>query len=321
MNILITGGLGGIGSVLGPHLFSKGHNITALDNLSGGYIKNNFDGQDFIRGDVNFAALPEILNAKKIDAIIHLAAITSLPQCEENPSQCYLTNTCGTLSVLEAARKNKTKVVFASTSAIYENNTTFPFLEEDLVSPTLSYPLSKKHAEDFCRSYTEKFDLDVTVLRLFNVFGPNQDIHRKSPPLINYIVKELCLGRRPTLHCSGDQKRDYVHVDDVCAAFEKSLTYKGGTYNVCSGRTISVKEIYEIIKQELRSELGPEFKPPSNFWKGYDIFINPELIAKEINKHSVGSNEKIYREMGVKIRSDFENLMADTARKITERYF
>lgn len=326
MRILITGGYGGVGATLGEHISKSGLNRVFLyDDMSRGGYQDMYFKFAAVKGDIrDTEKLIETLKEFKIDAIAHLAAITSLPVCEENQTECFSVNTLGTLSVLEAARKVGIKrIVFASTSAVYENTNKYILTEDAEVSPTLAYPLSKKLAEDICRTHEEKFELEIPILRYFNVFGPRQDIKRKSPPLINYIVRELKNGRSPVLHSTGEQKRDYVYVEDVCEITYRALTsgFVSGTYNVCSGNSISVNEIFKIIKNALKSDIEPVFRTPEKLWTGYDIALKPSLIARETNKFSLGSNQKTEDMFSFKIRSDLENLIASTAQDIVKLNF
>lgn len=321
MRILIDGIAGGIGSTLGYFLYKRGYKVFGVDNLSGGYkenlIINNEKYCKAFEVDIrNTEGLGHVLKVCKIDAIIHLAAITSLPQAEQNPQECFDVNTQGTLSVLEAARKAGIKVVaFASTSAVYENNLTYPFDENFPIQPTLAYPLSKHLSEQICITYREKYGMRIPILRYFNVFGARGNITRQSPPLVNYIVKEIIKGNAPTFHSDGNQKRDYVHVDCVCRATLAALINEkaNSTYNVCSGKVLSVNEIYTIISNKLNFHKPATFNPPAKLWQNYDITINPDIIAKETNKFSLGYNYRLKDELGIEINTNLKELIENCA--------
>ena len=142
------------------------------------------------------------------------------------------------------------RVVVASTSAVYENNEHFPCREDDVVSPTLLYSVSKQQTEQLCRSYFNDYDMEVVVTRYYNVYGPQQDIRRKSPPFVGYVARELIAGRQPILHSDGEQRRDYVYVGDVIAMNIACMDHPkapGQTFNVASGTSWSVNELYTII--------------------------------------------------------------------------
>lgn len=328
MNIMITGIGGGIGSTLGYFLSQNGHKVFGVDNFSGGYTNNLLweEAAFSIWEDIDIrdtVLLSEFIKKYSIECIVHAAAITSLPKCEENPIECYDVNTMGTISVLNAAQKSGVKdVIFISTSAVYENNKYYPFAEYHPVFPILAYPLSKKISEEVCQSYAEKYGMRIPILRLFNVFGPRQDIHRKSPPLINYIVREIIHNRVPLLHSDGNQERDYVYVDDVCAIIKKCIEDKRAKnlYNVCSGKTLSVNKIYKIISLALKFPKEANFNIPSALWEGYDIDIDKKIVERETNKYSLGDQTRIKVELGAEINDNLEELIEKTALEIAENY-
>lgn len=321
--ILITGGAGGIGSTLGRLLVSFGASVVSLDNLHNGYLENLDPSIQNIKESVYSTFLPRIVKEVSPDYIVHMAGVSSLPDCEKDPMECYMTNTVGTLNVLDSARINGIKdIIFTSTSAVYENNDEFPFTEDMEVKPTLNYSLSKKLAEEICHSYIENHGMNVTILRLFNVFGPRQDIYRKSPPLINYIVKEIMNGRAPVLHSNGEQRRDYISVDKVCEVIVRLLErgLKVGTYNVCSGETFSVNDIYEEICLRFHFTKASTYNAASELWKDYGLTLDKSIVAKETNKYSRGCPEKATRELGVSFKEDTLRLIADTAVEISKLY-
>lgn len=330
MNILVTGGAGGIGSTLAIELSKQGHTVVALDDFSHGYMANlTEDGQqvcDVVALDIRETdKLKQLLDSNATEVIVHLAALTSLPECESNPSECIDVNVAGTASVLTAARLAKTRrVIVASTSAIYENNDKMdaPFKEKLDVEPRLFYPLSKKLMEETVQSYIDNYNMDVVTLRFFNVFGPRQDIGRQSPPLINYIVREVANKRPLTFYSTGRQQRDYVHVDDVVDLINRCLEddrAKGGVFNVCTGTLTSVRDIIGYAEKAF-GKLDYEFKESGKFWSGYNVLfegmpLSEEVIKNEVNKFSLGSNAEAFWKLGWKPKTNIEELMIDTMKK------
>jgi len=323
MNILITGGAGGIGSTLAYRLHTFGHTVHIVDNLSNGYMENidrgGTDWRTFHNMDIRDTdALEYILKLKGIEYVIHLAAITSLPECEINPQECISVNVGGTASVLNAIRNNAVKrMVFSSTSAVYENNSETPFTEDMTVA-------------DLIMSHRNNYGMNCVILRYFNVFGPRQDIHRKSPPLINYLVREFMNDRAPILHSDGNQQRDYVHIDDVCLATDLAMdnpAMNGNIYNVCTGTTLSVREIVNIVKSTLGSEIEPIYRDADKFWDTYpSLFYGKYSLArsrmeKETNKYSVGSSEQIQKVIGSEPDKNMHKLISQVANKIKEVYY
>lgn len=331
MRVLVTGAAGGIGSSLAIHLHKKEYELILVDNLRNGYLQNipEYLIDRFYHLDINSPEFENLVKQTKPEIIIHLAAITALPDCETNINECLRTNVEGTSNVINVARLNSVKrIIFASTSAIYENNENVDgFREIQNTNPTLFYSLSKKMAEEICESFRKNYNMDILILRLFNVYGPRQDIYRKSPPLINYIVREFKNNRIPILHSNGQQSRDYVHIDDVCKAFENSISKKTSEnyiFNICSGKTLSVNDIVSVIRNSLKEFNNREvkYRESTKLWDQYpslfesEFPLSKERISKETNKHSLGDNSLFEKDFGWKISSNHEDLIADTVIKI-----
>ncbi len=312
MKILITGAAGGIGSTLCQDLNSLGHQLILVDNLRNGYLENLEQGGQipgkFFKLDINSEEFYILVEKESPDVVVHLAAITSLPDCEVNYKECIRINVEGTAAVLGASRRSGVrKVIFASTSAVYENtnySSEKGFSEEDQISPRLFYSLSKKMAEEICQSFSINYGMDITILRFFNVFGPRQDIHRTSPPLINYVVREFKRGNIPILHSDGNQSRDYVFSEDVSDLIQKCiLTDLEGQkiFNVSTNKTISVREIVKSIKDSIpqASSIEEEFRESHQLWDNYPSLysgkypLKKEIVSKETNKSSLGDNSLV----------------------------
>jgi len=327
MRILLTGAAGGIGSTLGHYLYKKGHQLTLVDNLRNGYSKNLLIGKktfgDFYNQDIRDPQLVDKL-IDLYDCIIHLAAITALPDCESNVSDTININVAGTANIMECARRwNVPHVIFASTSAIYENNAEQIFTENLNVNPRLWYSLSKKMAEEVCESYRINYGMNITTLRFFNVFGPRQDIHRKNPPLLNYLVREIKQGKQPVLHSNGEQARDYIHVDDVIKLIDICLEKKpDDTFNVCTGSLVSVNQIVKYVSEIFNSSITPIYREASKLWDTYpDLFsgnypLDKQIVAKETNKYSKGSYQKAKELLGWEPNTDLEFLIKKVATEI-----
>jgi nucleoside-diphosphate-sugar epimerase len=323
MKVLITGGAGFIGSQLGHYLHKLGYKVVLLDNLSFGYKDNltinNETFGEFILNDIRSDSFINYL--KDVDTVFHLAGIAPLPINQIDPCNAYNNNVAGTANVLEACRKAKvSKIIFASTSAVYENNIKFPFEENDKINPTLIYSLTKKHAEELVQSYIKSYDMDITTLRFFNVYGPHHDFRRKSPPLIAYIIKCLMTNEVPLLHSDGLQKRDYVNVADVCRMCQVAMTRiasKNQTFNVASNSVISMNEIYNKISTIMKSDIKPKFRDPKLLWDKYTSLtegfaIDESLITKETNKFSQGSYDKAKQLLNWEPKISFDDGILET---------
>ena len=306
MKLLITGGAGFVGSQVGWYFKQLGHEVVLLDNMSYGHKDNLvIDGQEaghyFIEADIRDDDLADWFEG--IDVVVHLAGVAPLPDCQMNPMFAYDNNVIGTLNVFEACRKTQVKkIVFASTSAIYENCHQVPFEEKHrLVNPDLIYSMSKKACEDICTSYVNNYGMDITMMRFFNVYGPHQDFRRKHPPLMGYIVKCLLNNESPTFYSDGHQSRDYIYIDDLSRLMHiiiDSDDTAGEIINVCTEKAYSVREIYDIYQEKFDKYIEPSFDDSTKFWDKYpSLFegkysLSKDRLIKEVNKHSLGSYHK-----------------------------
>tara|TARA_R100000458_G_scaffold9704_2_gene7703 strand:+ start:9133 stop:10140 length:1008 start_codon:yes stop_codon:yes gene_type:complete len=309
MNILITGGAGFVGSQLGDYLMDQGHQVVLLDNLSYGHKDNLLQGK-FVHEDIrNVEGLKAVMQEHSTEAVIHLAGVAPLPDCQANPLDAYSNNVLGTINVLETCRQlGIRKIIFASTSAVYENCKQLPFVEDKIEKqPNLMYSTTKMHCEMLCDNYVETYGMDIVCLRLFNVYGPHQDYRRKHPPLMGYITQCLLNNTTPVFFSDGNQRRDYIHVRDLAKCFERVLLVDGiagEKFNVCTGETLSVKEIFAMFKKEFNSTTTALFEESEKFWDKYpSLFTKPfplskDRVKEEVNKISVGSYDKANKLLG-----------------------
>ena len=328
MKLLITGAAGQIGSGLAKRLVQNDHDLVLVDNLRNGYASNLRVDDEYIAPFYYLDVLtPQFfeLCSGSYDAIIHLAAITSLPDCESNPLETLMINVAGTASVLEFARKNNVPhVIFASTSAVYENTDAEIFTEEMEINPRLYYSLSKKMAEEIVQSYRENYGSKVTVLRFFNVFGPDGDSTRPNPPLLNFLVREFKKGVQPELSGDGEQVRDFIHVEDVVSMIEVCLEKQpNDVFNVCTGKVLSVNQVGEWVAEALGcEEIGLDHKPAQELWSRYpEMFegeypLSKEIVAKETTRKSRGSYQKAKEILGWEPNTNLEELIKRVAKEV-----
>ncbi len=306
MRIVVTGGAGFIGSHLCLYLMKKNHHVTVIDNLYSGYLENlNSETSNikptFINMDVRDPKIEAVL--KDADVVFHFAGMNSLSACQNNPAETSSVNTAGTTNILECARRcNIKRIIFSSSSAVYENEKSFPSTEDMQINPILLYGLSKKHAEEVCKSYQQLYDMDIVILRFFNVYGPHMDFRRPNPPFVSYIMACLLKHKTPVLHSDGNQARDMIYIDDVLSLCETALTHKNAkneTFNVGSGKAHSIKDIYQQVATFLGAEkIKPIFREPSLLWNKYpDLFkgdfpLGIEFVEEEVNRYTLASIKK-----------------------------
>jgi len=246
MKILVTGGSGFIGSHIAEKLSKKGHDITIIDNKKTKWILE--DKIKFIKGDIrDLEEIEEI--TKNVDYIFHEAALVSVVESIEKPSDTFGVNLIGTLNILDAALKNNVeKVIFASSCAIYGNTLNLPTPEGEIPNPRSPYAISKLSAEYLMKMFYEEYGLRTTSLRYFNVYGPRQDYSSPYSAVIPIFIKRALNDDPLIIHGDGLQTRDFIFIDDVVCANEIVMRNGDGEiFNVGSGESISINDLAEII--------------------------------------------------------------------------
>jgi UDP-glucose 4-epimerase len=267
--ILVTGGAGFIGSHLVDELVSRGFGITILDNLSTGTLVNI--EPHLAKGDIRLMQgdvrnTQEVRSAlRDIDAVFHLAAITSVPYSIKEPVVTNDVNVTGTRNLLEASNSRDVKrFIFISTCAVYGDPQYLPVDEKHPLNPMSPYAASKLSGEEQCREFQEKQGLGTTVMRLFNVYGPRQGDNEYSGVIAKFI-DNIRRGRQPVIYGDGEQTRDFVYVGDVVQALASSISQKnaiGQIFNIGLGRSVTINRLCELVLRKLKSHLRPVYEQP-----------------------------------------------------------
>jgi UDP-glucose 4-epimerase len=249
--IAVTGGAGFIGSNLVARLLSKGHEVTVVDDLSTG-LKSNLDLSKITFNELSLTnrdGLAKALNG--VDAIVHLGARGSVPRSLKNPIATHDVNATGTLNVLEAARSNGAQVIFSSSSSVYGRNGQLPKDESMWLSPLTPYAASKLAAEGYVQAYGAAYEVPVTLLRFFNVFGPKQrPDHEYAAVLPKWIWKAMN-NEAIDVYGDGSQTRDFTYVRTVLDVIEDAIN-RGvrteGAVNLAYGNRISLLTTIDLLK-------------------------------------------------------------------------
>ncbi|TKX44630.1 MULTISPECIES: NAD-dependent epimerase/dehydratase family protein [Halorubrum] len=252
-SILVTGGAGFIGSHLVETLVTD-NDVTVLDNLSSGRREWVADQATLIEADIRDSEAAEEA-AAGADLIFHEAANVSVEQSVEEPVDSHEVNVDATLQLLECARKEGARFIYASSAAVYGTPDSVPIRETDPKAPASPYGLEKLTAEEYCRLYNELYDVETIMLRYFNAYGPRQRGGQYSG-VIDVFLGQARRGEDITVHGDGEQTRDFVHVDDVVAA--NCLAAVNGTpgeaYNIGTGKSISIKALAQLIVDTVESD-------------------------------------------------------------------
>ncbi|MCH7642810.1 MAG: GDP-mannose 4,6-dehydratase [Chloroflexi bacterium] len=260
MNLLVTGAAGFIASRVTELLLDAGHSVVGLDNLNDAYdvrmkewrLARLEDRERFrlTRTDLRDRdALKELFAACSFDAIFHLGARAGVRQSIENPFIFEETNVGGTLNLLELCRDHGIrKFVLASTSSVYGDGAQ-PSIEDAATDQPLSpYAWSKKAAETLCYTYHHLFNIDVTVLRFFTVYGP---AGRPDMSIFRFI-RWIAEGEPVTVFGDGNQKRDFTFVDDTARGVISALPGDGyEIINLGSDRPVSINHVIELLEHKL----------------------------------------------------------------------
>ena len=254
LNILVTGGAGFIGSHLCDQLLDCGHKVIAVDNLINGKTRNI----ESAKSNENFSFVQEdILNAhrmieltKGIDVIYHLACL-GVRHSIHSPRENHLVNAEGTLNMLEAARTNHVKhFYYISTSEIYGDVQTFPINEQAVPLPKTVYGSSKLAGENYTYSYFKCYQLPVTILRIFNNYGPRAQYEGDAGEIIPRSIVNMIYGKNPIIFGDGNVTRDFFFVKDTAKVLSDLLNKKnleGEIINVGTGEEITMKNLMEKL--------------------------------------------------------------------------
>lgn len=304
--ILVTGGAGFIGFHLSKKLVGLPAKVIIYDNLSSGRMENVRDvpKAEFVKGDILNSK--QLYSLDKAELIFHLAAQVVVPYSMENPIEDFETNARGTLNVLEKARKDDSRIIFASSAAVYGNPSIMPTPESYGFHPFSCYGLSKVVGEEYCEMYAKQYGLDVTVLRFANVYGS------RCHGVISDFFDKISRNRsKLEIIGTGLQSRDFVHVSDVveallsAAALEKAL---GETFNIGFGKTTKIIDLAKLILKILNLTNKTTITTTNVSWHG-DIDAIWFDITKA--KRELGWNPRIRLEDHIKTLIAERNLLND----------
>lgn len=264
---IVTGAAGFIGSHLTEELLKQGKTVVGIDNFHPYYsekikrqnlkaVKETAEASDgefrFVEGsilkDEDLEKLPS-----NPDKVFHNAAVAGVRNSIDNPAEYAKQNVLG-LSKLLDSFESIGKFVFASSSSVYGMvpKEELPVREDRELDPIAPYPLSKKHGEETVRLHSELYNFDYAILRYFTVYGPRQ---RPDEAFTKFI--QMVMNDEPvTIYGDGEQSRDFTHVKDIArGAIKASKTGENDTYNIASGRRITVNEMVETLNQVMDEEV------------------------------------------------------------------
>jgi len=288
---IVTGGAGFIGSHIVDELINRGIETYVIDNLRTGSIENlsQHEHNKLLRIVVGDAKHIErlLFGVSDIDIVFHEAAIASVPLSVSEPMLVHNVNVNMTLDVMNfCLAKNVKRIVFASSAAVYGVKNS-QASEEMVCKPFSPYGASKLAIEDYLAAYYNTYGLETVALRYFNVFGARQTLNDYSG-VITIFTNQLLHKQTPTVYGNGKQVRDFVHVKDIIQANMLAMESQkavGDVFNVATGRSPSILELLEILKEitkttDIQHRHGP--KRPGDVQFGFaDISKIKKILGYE----------------------------------------
>src|SRR5947207_1838921 len=311
MNFLVTGGAGFIGSHVCERLLASGHAVWALDDLNPFYdprikqaniraLQSRAQPFEFVQADLNNRpGLDELFHGVKFDQVIHLAARAGVRPSLEEPALYQRVNVEGTVTLLEAARMSGVKkMILASSSSVYGENSKVPFSEVDpIFYPMSPYAASKLACEALGHVYHHVYGMDVVMLRFFTVYGP-----RQRPDLAIHKFATLISNGKPVpVFGDGSTARDYTYVvdivDGIMACTNKEFGYQ--IFNLGESQTVKLSRLIELLDHYLQKRALIDRQP----LQPGDVPLTYADISKA--RATLGYNPQIKIEQGIPLFIDW----------------
>ena len=247
MRVLVTGGVGFVGTNLIKRLLKDGHDVVSIDNYSTGFKEYEQEGCEYhnfnLQHIYDFDSYME-----NPDVVFHLAALARIQPSIKNPTIAIQNNFDSTLNILEWARKDNIPVVFAGSSSFHHGLWGSP------------YAWSKHAGEQLCKLYSNVYDLSTIICRFYNVYGPHQLEEGTYATVLGIFEKQYREGKPLTVTGDGQQRRDFTHIEDIVDGLIKcmeamhgavDMRYAGEIFELGRGVNFSIKEIAEMFGTEI----------------------------------------------------------------------
>jgi UDP-glucose 4-epimerase len=263
VKILVTGGAGFIGSHVVDRFLALGHDVAVVDNLATGKRENLNVEAAFHQVDIRDADLGAVFSTERPEVVVHHAAHIDVRRSVSDPIYDAGVNILGGLNLMETARRaGVRKVLYAGTGgALFGEARYIPADEAHPIDPISPYGVSKHTVEHYLFTYRVNFDLDFTVLRYPNVYGPRQDPHGEAG-VVAIFALQLLEDKRPTIFGDGTKTRDYCFVGDIVEANVLALDAGGGgVYNIGRGIEVTDRAVFDAVQVAVGSTVEPDYAP------------------------------------------------------------
>ncbi|MEO6436048.1 MAG: NAD-dependent epimerase/dehydratase family protein, partial [Tepidisphaeraceae bacterium] len=284
VRILVTGGAGFIGSNVAKRLAREGHDVTAADSFLSASWKNLADFQGDVLTLRDHDDVQSMCDLGPFDVIFHQAALTGVIAADgsaTSDAHRMLRNNVETFrAILDWAVATKARVVWASSCSVYGRGPV-PMKESQPTDPLNTYAFSKVLKERLAARYASKLSHPIVGLRYSNAYGPGEEHKGKLASMIHQLAAQMRAGKRPRIFRAGEQKRDFVYIDDVVAANLAAMTSKvSGSFNAGAGKSWSFNEVVAELNRVLKTNLEPDyFDNPYGFTQ--DWTETDQTLARE----------------------------------------
>ncbi len=262
MNILVTGGAGFIGSHLVDQLIARGHTVSIIDNLSTGKHENVNPRADFYERDITDKGISAVFEKQNPEMVFHLAAQVDVRKSVSDPLFDARSNIMGTINLLlQSKLYGVGKFIFSSSGGVIYGDTPEPATENTPPQPISPYGVAKLAGEGYIRCFGEWNNLDYSILRYANVYGPRQD-PKGEAGVVSIFIGQIANGEQSILYGDGKLERDYVFIDDVVKA-NIACIQKGsvGTFNIGTGIATNVETLHEKIGEVMNKTNEKTYLP------------------------------------------------------------
>jgi UDP-glucose 4-epimerase len=242
MNIVVTGGVGFVGTNLVKRLHNEGHKVIVIDDYSTGKVENQIEGVRYLPMNVEQI---DYISGEEVDMCFHLAGLSRIQPSFETPSQFFRVNTSGTEAVCEWARNWNVKVVYSGSSSQWHDPYQSP------------YAMYKKLGEDICKMYRKVFGTNIEIARFYNVYGPTEITEGEWAAVIGLWRGQITEGKQITIVGDGEQRRDFTHVDDIVDGLIKiafSDEKHEDAWELGTGFNYSINEVADIFIEKFGCE-------------------------------------------------------------------
>ena len=254
---IVTGGEGFIGSHIVDALLNLGHEVISIDDRSAPENSQFYRNSNarYVVSDIRDKSNRELYQGA--DYVFHLAARSRIQPTILNPGECFSVNVLGTQEVLDASRLSGVKkVIYSASSSYYGHASSPPFVEDAPAGCATPYSLSKWQGEQICSLYRKLYGLATVCLRYFNVYGPREPLAGEYAPVMGLFKRQASSGKPITVVGDGLQRRDFTYITDVVAANILSMEDAAvGTYNIGTGRNVSIIELAQLVSSKFPTEI------------------------------------------------------------------